>query len=512
MILRGSERLSDERIDVDVVVVGTGAGGGMAMRELSRAGLSVVALEEGSHVETPSMTQREDEMLPRLYQERGGRMNQDLTIRVLGGRCVGGSTVHNINLCKRLAPEILQAWQEGHAVRGLSGASLAPDFESVERDLSVSEIPASDRNANNRVLQRGVEALGWRGGPLRHNRVGCQKSGFCEVGCPFGAKQNAARVLVPAALAAGATLYTQTQALRVRHEAGRVSGVMAALLDERGRPHHTLEIRSKLVVLAGSAIGSAVLAAKSGLPDPNFRLGRRLHLHPGAPVVGVFDEAIDGFKGIPQSYECTEWLDLAAGSDRRIWITTAFAHPIGAAVTLPGFGPKHFEWMQRYRHIAVLTAMIHDETVGQVRVKRDGRPLIEYSLGESDRRQLARGVRACARLLFAAGAKSVLVPSNPPIELRDPSGLDDLASEAVIPLSAASSMGLAAAHPMSTLPMGDDPKRAVVDSRGQHHQVRGLYVVDGSVFPTSIGGPPQIPIYTLSKHLCRHAVDAHRQG
>ncbi len=504
MITQGRKLSADEKVDADVVVVGTGAGGGMAMRELARAGFKVVALEEGTRVDTSAMTQLEDEMLPKLYQERGGRMNQDFTIRVLGGRCVGGSTVHNINLCKRLAPEVLHAWKAAHAVSGLSEKELAPSFESVGRDLSVSLIPEEDRNENNRVLERGVKALGWKGGPLHHNRVGCQKSGFCEVGCPFAAKRNSAQVLVPEAIAAGAQLYTDAQAVRVLHDGGRVSGVVAALLDAAGKVHHSLTVKAKAVVLAGSAIGSAVLAQKSALPDPNTQLGRRLHIHPGAPVVGLFDGFIDGFKGIPQSYECTEWLDPSPGSDKRIWITTAFAHPIGAAVTLPGFGKAHFEWMRRYRNIAVLTAMVHDETSGKVGVKSDGRALIEYSMNDSDRDQLAKGLRACARILFAGGAKSVLVPSNPPIEIKDAAAVEGARAQATIPISAAQNIGLAAAHPMSTLPMGDDPKRSVVGSQGQHHQVRGLFVVDGSVFPTSIGGPPQIPIYTISKYLSGH--------
>ena len=88
----------------DVVVVGTGAGGAMAASELARRGLGVIALEEGPMLLPPDMTQREDEMMPKLYQERGGRSTRISRSASIGGRCVGGSTIHNINLCKRLAP------------------------------------------------------------------------------------------------------------------------------------------------------------------------------------------------------------------------------------------------------------------------------------------------------------------------------------------------------------------------------------------------------------------------
>ena len=500
MIELGRRLRTAQRWTADVVIVGTGAGGGMAASQLARRGARVIALEEGPSLSARDMSQREDEMMPLLYQDRGGRCTADLAIRVIGGRTVGGSTVHNINLCKRLAPEILDHWAREHQVSGLSEAELRPVFESVERDLSVSTIDPQRRNANNRVLQRGVEALGWKGGPLMHNRVGCQGSGFCEIGCPYDAKQNAAKVLIPDAVDRGARVVSDVRVTRVLHDGRRARGVVGVALGEGGRPLADVRVDAGAVVLAGSAIGSAALALASHLPDPHARLGRGLRMHPGVAVAGLFDERIEGWRGIPQSYECTELLDLSPGSDRRIWITTAFAHPIGAAIMLPGFGEKHRAWMLRYPQIAVLTAMLHDETEGSVTLARDGRPRIEYVLSPSDSEQLARGVRACARLLFAAGAREVLVTSLPPITLTRADQIDAIPSSVARPHG----MPMAAVHPMGTLRLGDDPRRAVVRSSGEHHQVQGLFVLDGSLFPTSIGGPPQIGIYTLSRHLSRH--------
>ncbi len=490
----GSELPGDQKLRADVVVIGTGAGGGMAARELSRRGVKVIALEAGSHVRQQQMTQREDEMMPRLYQERGARSTQDLAIRVIGGRCVGGSTVHNINLCKRTPTPILEQWQKRYHVSGCSEPELRPVFESVEQDLSVSEVPAEWRNANNRALERGVTALGWKGGPLRHNRVGCQQSGFCEIGCPYNAKQNAIKVLIPEALDHGARVIADTDVRRILHDGKRASGVVAVT------PRGTLTIDAGAVVLAGSAIGSAVLARQSGLPDPYDCSGRGLRMHPGLAVAGLFDERIEGWKGIPQSYECTEFLDYAEGSDKRVWITTVFAHPVGASIMLPGFGKAHHEWMLRYPNIAVLTAMIHDETEGRVGVRDDGRALIDYTLLDSDVHQLARGIRSCARLLFAAGAKKVLIPSVPAITLDRPDQIESVPHAAARPHH----IGLVAVHPMGSLRMGDDPKSAVVKSTGEHHQIARLFVLDGSLFPTSIGAPPQISIYSFSKHLSQH--------
>jgi choline dehydrogenase-like flavoprotein len=437
-------------------------------------------------------------MIPLLFQQGGGRTTADLAIRVLGGRGVGGSTIHNTNLCKRTPDEVLDLWARKYGVEGAGPKELTPSFEAVERDLSVSRIADEDVNANNDVLRRGVRALGWKGGVLAHNRIGCTKSGFCELGCAYDAKQNAAKVLVPQAKAAGAKVQALADVRRVTFASGAVTGVEGVGGD--GSP---IVARARVVVLAGSAIGSAALAKRSGLPDPHAVLGTGLRMHPGAVVAGTFAEPIVGHHGIPQSYECTELLSFEEGAEKRTWIVPAFAHPVGTAATLPGFGAAHMKAMREYRHLAVLTAMLHDESSGEIEVDDDGEPRIHYRLIERDRAALARGLVACGRLLFAAGARAVTIPAIPKVVLRSARELEGLDTSFVRPHG----VPLSAVHPMGTMRMGRDPRTAVVASTGEHHQLRGLFVLDGSLFPTSLGGPPQISIYAFAHHLSRHAIE-----
>lgn len=157
--------------------------------------------------------------------------------------------------------------------------------------------------------------------------------------------------------------------------------------------------------------------------------------------------------------------------------------------------------MLKYPHIAALTAMVHDESQGRVTLRDDGRPLIEYEIGETDRNELDRGIRACAQILFAAGARKVLVPSTPARVLDKPSQVHELKG-----VTRPHSMPLTSVHPMGTLCLGEDPKRSVVNSRAEHHQLKGLFVLDGSLFPTSIGVPPQLSIYTFARHLSNSVV------
>jgi choline dehydrogenase-like flavoprotein len=341
-------------------------------------------------------------------------------------------------------------------------------------------------NRNNDVFRKGVAQLGYRGGYLAHNRKNCVGSGFCELGCSFNAKQNALKVLLPQAEAAGARIVSDARVERIVTAGGNATGVEAAL------PNGRLTVRARAVALGASATGSAALAVRSGLPDPNGLCGTNLHLHPGAAVAGVFDEDIAGWKGIPQSYECTEFLDFAPGSDKRVWILPAFAHPIGMASAMPGFGATHMRMMRQYRHVAVVAAMVHDETAGRVRWD-DDRLRIDYELNQADGAQLAVGLREGARILLTAGARKVIVPCVRPLELSSERDLD-----AIRPVRP-HDIPMTAVHPMSSMWMGGDPITSVVDLRGEHHQVKGLWVCDGSLFPTSIGVPPQISIYTFGR-------------
>jgi choline dehydrogenase-like flavoprotein len=438
-------------------------------------------------------------MLPLLFQEGGARTTADGAITVLQGRGVGGSTVHNTNLCKRAPAEVLDRW----AIDGWRARELAPHYEVVEHDLSVAPIEESRVNANNAVLRRGVEKLGWRGGILSHNRRGCVGSGFCELGCAFDAKQNALKVLVPQAMAAGARVVAECRVERILVKHRRAIGVQARALDyaagDEGRPGATVTVRAGAVCLAGSAVGSAALALRSSLPDPSGRVGRGLRLHPGAAVAGVFDEVIEGWNGIPQSWECTEKLrfDEARDNDDRAWIVAAFAHPVGLAASLPGFGAAHMRLMRLYPHLAVVAAMLHDRSEGRVTTSGE-RPVVKYALGGDDQRALVRGMTACAEILFAAGARQVIVPFAEPLFLEDRARVGEIAARGYRPLDPV----LTAVHPMGTLALG-----RVVDARGAWRDVERLWVADGSLFPTSLGGPPQLSIYAAGHKVAGHIVE-----
>jgi choline dehydrogenase-like flavoprotein len=123
-------------------------------------------------------------------------------------------------------------------------------------------------------------------------------------------------------------------------------------------------------------------------------------------------------------------------------------------------------------------------------------------MSTADQAQLARGLVACAQILLAAGASEVHIPAIPGRRVKNVAELEALDMSFVRPHS----VPLTAVHPMGTLRMGEDPRVSVVSSRGEHHQLQGLFVADGSLFPTSLGGPPQISIYAFALHVAPNIV------
>lgn len=488
------------RLDAEVVVVGLGAGGSMVFHDLAAAGVDVLGLEVGSAFDTAEMTGREDEMLPQLFAEAGARATDDFSVTILQGRGVGGSTLHNTNLCKRLPSAVLDDWAERFGLDSLTGGALDDDFEAIEELLGVHRVPDDRVNRNNAIVARGIEALGYAGGRLAHNRGQCQQSGFCELGCPNNGKENAAKVLIPAGLRAGGRILTEARVDRVLTNSGKATGVEVTAVDPDERiDGGSVTIRARHVVVSASATASAALLQRSGIRDPHGHTGRHLHMHPGAVVMGLFDDTVEGWLGVPQAVECTEFLQFGPGAEQRVWLVTGFAHPGGAAGFIPGFGGAHAQIMSRYAHAASIILMLHDETGGTVQSGPGEHVDVAYQLEKSDWAQVALGLREASRILLAAGARKVMVPTVPPMWVSSERELDAIVTSKLGPLSPP----MTAVHPMSTIRMSSDPRTGATDADGRFYGTDNLWVADGSLFPTSIGGPPQISIYTFGRRVAR---------
>jgi choline dehydrogenase-like flavoprotein len=494
MITGAPQITADIALDAEVCVIGSGAGGAVVAKELAEAGRDVVLLEQGGHYTKDDFTQREDEMMPLLYEEMGQRATVDQSILILQGRTVGGSTVHNLCYCFRTPAPILDKWQREAGVRDLSPADLLPSFERVERMLKVKPIRPDEVNALNDKIRVGCEKLGYHGFVTNHNREGCTQSGFCLLGCPFDAKQSMLVTYVPAADRAGARIYANCPVRHLVAEAGRVRRVEGEVVDALGRPQHRFTVAARVVVLCAGAINTPALLLYSGIANANRRVGRNLHLHPSVLMSGVFDEDIYGYRGIPQSYYVDQFIDLEHDPNSGYILMPVYGFPVMTATQLPGFGRAHFEMMRHYHRMVGILVLMHDQSTGQVQIDQRGRPQISYTVNATEQRLFAEGMQHCAEILFAGGANKVIVPYSSPVILEKTDSLDVLRERGL----RQGDMPIASTHPQSTCAMGEDPQRAVVNSYGQSHELPNLFICDMSVFPTSLGAPPQISTASLA--------------
>jgi choline dehydrogenase-like flavoprotein len=500
MIAKGKEIDSDLRLTAEVCVIGSGAGGAVMAKELAEAGRDVVLLEQGGYYTKEDFTQREDEMMPLLYEEMGQRATVDQSILILQGKNIGGSTVHNLCYCFRTPEPILEKWKQEDGLHEMSYADLRPSFERVERMLKVKPIEPYQVNTLNNKIREGCEKLGYHGFVTNHNRENCTLSGFCLLGCPFDAKQSMLITYIPAADKAGARIYANCPVRRIIAEAGRVRRVEGDVVDELGRRRHGVTVDAQVVVLSAGAINSPQILLRSGIANSSGQVGRNLHLHPSVLLSGIYDEDIYGYRGIPQSYYVDEFIDLQKNPDSGYILMPVYGFPVMTATNLPGFGRAHFEVMSRYHRMVGILVLMHDQSSGTVQVDNAGKPEIRYRVDPREQQLFIEGMKHCAEILFAGGAKRVLAPYNRPLWLDPGDSLDAFDQRGLRP----NDILIAATHPQSTCKMGEDPRRSVVNSYCRSHDLKNLFICDMGVFPSSLGAPPQISTAAIADRAAHH--------
>jgi choline dehydrogenase-like flavoprotein len=499
-VIDASTLVEDRTIDADVAIVGTGAGGGIAAEILTQAGLAVVLIEEGPLATSSDFHMRESEAYPQLYQESAARKTKDRAINILQGRCVGGGTTVNWTSSFRTPPATLAHWASEYGLTGFGEADLAPWFERVEQRLSVTPWSVAP-NQNNDVLRRGGEAIGIKIGSIRRNVKACWNIGYCGLGCPTNAKQSMLVTTIPAALERGATLLTRARGLAFQLGGARINAVACAALDPLGGSPtaRRVTVHARTFIAAAGAIGTPALLLRSKLPDPDNVVGKRTFLHPTVVSAALMPERVDGFAGAPQVIYSDQFLRSAASGPIGYKLEVPPVHPVLAAITLPGHGTKHAHWMRSLAHMQVVIALMRDgfhaeSAGGAVTLRNDGTPVLDYPLNAYFWEGARRALLTMAEIQFAAGARTVM-----PVHASGASygawsearkGLADLA---LAPLVAP----VFSAHVMGGCPIGADAKRSAVDATGRYRHLENLYVLDGSLFPTSIGANPQLSIYAI---------------
>lgn len=488
----------------DVVIVGTGAGGATAAAILARAGLQVLMVEEGPYKTRADFRMREDEAYSQLYQDMAGRKSVGNTFNILQGRCVGGTTVINWTSSFRTPEQTLGVWREDFGLEDYTRTELDPWFDRTGEDLSVSPWPVPP-NANNAALLRGGEALGWSMNTLKRNVKGCANLGYCGLGCPLDAKQSMLVTRVPEALKAGAMLIHHARADRLQLSGNKVQALQLSALDETGtNARFEFRVSARHFISAAGAINSPALLLRSQVPDPHQRIGARTFLHPSVYSAAIMPERIEGWAGAPQSVYSDEfiWTQGVRGP-MGYKIETPPLQPVLALTGLLGHGEMHALAAEQLPHthvqIVILRDGFHpDSSGGRVVIDEFGRGAVDYPLNDYLYDGVRRAWKSMSECQFAAGAQQVMPghraaqPYSRWIQARDAIERFQMAPYDV---------RLSSAHVMGGCGMGADPRQSVTDGWGRVHGMDNLRVIDGSLFPTSLGINPQWTIYAMSARL-----------
>ena len=492
-----------QNVTCDVAIIGSGAGAGVTAELLTKAGLSVVLIEEGPLKSSTDFNQKESEAYPQLYQESAARKTEDKAINILQGRCVGGSTTVNWTSSFRTPSATLKFWQDQFALKDFNVDALAPYFDQAERRLNIGPWLTSP-NENNDLLRRGAAKLGIPALAIARNVKGCWNLGSCGMGCPTNAKQSMLVTTIPAAMDKGARLMVETRAEKFELANGKVTALLVrsvspnSAIAQQIRAQADTKIIAKHYVLAGGAINSPAVLLRSGAPDPHGTLGKRTFLHPVVMSSGVFEQKVEAWQGAPQTIYTDHFLDTQP-IDGPIGykLEAPPLHPVIFASTVPGMGQAQHDLLKAFPHMHTLLALMrdgfHDQSRGgNVKLRSDGSAMLDYPLSDYVMDGARRALLSMMEIQFAAGALKVL----PLHEMAQPYTTWTQAKDAMAGLPMKPLLTkVVSAHVMGGCGMAGTEKLGVARPDGVHWQIDNLSIHDGSVFPTSIGANPQLSVY-----------------
>jgi choline dehydrogenase-like flavoprotein len=494
--IRPLQLTGDALLQADVVIVGSGAGGGVVAGELSAAGLDVVVLEKGGYY--ADFTGRELASTERLFENRGLVATADLGITILAGSTLGGGTTVNWCASLRTPEPVLHEWERVYGVTGFTGRAYQQALDSVSKRINVNEDECA-ANFQNAALERGSKALGYTVKNIPRNVKGCGDCGFCTYGCRLGAKQGTLRTYLQDAYNRGAKIVVQAEVERVLIESGKAVGVVATAQSTDGKPVH-LTVKARGVVLAAGTIHTPAILLRSGLT--NAHIGRNVHLHPTAPTFGIYDEPVCGWGGVLMSRYVPEFNNLY--HHYGVTLETAPIHPGIAALSIGwADGYQHKNMMRQLANLANIIVITRDRDSGRVTLDRRGKPVLRYSLSQFDGAHLMRGVVEALRIHRAAGAREISGPHTPPTVYTE-ADFDEYLRLVQALAFQPNRAALFSAHQMSSCRMGGSPAHGAIDPTGEAFEVDNLFVADGSALPTASGVNPMLTIMGVSYLTAQH--------
>ena len=515
---------------VDVLIIGAGASGAAMAWSLADTRMRILCLEQGDWVKPSDYPSNGRDWEARQLAEFNFSPNVraapadypinevDSPIKIANYNGVGGGTVLYAGHFPRFHPSDFR-------VRSLDGvaddwpidyATLAPFYAENDRMMGVSGLsgdpayppkepmmPPLPLGKSGQTLARGMNKLGWHWWPSDsavatedyHGRARCINLGHCLGGCAQGAKASTDITYWPEAIRAGVELRTRCRVREITtNDQGMATG--AIYYDADGVEHFQA---AEVVVMACNGVGTPRILLNStsarfpdGLANSSGLVGRNLMFHPYAAITGYFDQALDGYRGPGNCIWSQEFYETDRSRDFLRGYTFEFTRGRGPVITalagmrsgrVPWGDEHHTEYRRIFNRSTGMVAICEDLPEAHNRVTLDPTlvdsngipaPKITYKLSDNSRRMLDHAVARATEALRAAGAYEV-------------------ASE--------TPLAVGGWHLMGTARMGSDPTRSVVNEWGRSHDVKNLFIVDGSIFVTSAGVNPTSTIQALTLYI-----------
>lgn len=484
-----------DTLEADAVIAGSGAGGGVIAARLAGAGMKVIVLEMGGYFNEADFDQTELNGYGRLYWRGGPTYTADYNVSLQAGSCLGGGTVINWTNCLRTKPWVRREWAEEHGLEDVDTPDFDRHLDSVWNRLQVND-ECSELNQTQRTWIDAAERLGWAWHPTDRNwdrsKHDPAMAGYMGWGDQSGAKQSTTNTYLRDAVENGAEVIVGCQARKVLVENGSAAGVECELAGGK------VTIRAPRVIVAGGALESPALLLRSGIGGP--AAGKHLRLHPCTLIFASYAEDQKAWWGAPHAAVVNEFENGLEDDGYGFLIEGAqYTTGLGGSAIPFTTAEHHREIMSGYANGSITINLTRERGGGQVFIDGDGNSLPTYSLTDPrDAANMHFGLEQQVRLHHAAGASQIYALATGMPGWRVGDDLDAFIQRiGRIPLRAGGAR-LFAAHQMGSCRMGNDPAESVADPRGQLHDVPGVWIGDGSAFPTPSGTNPMITIMALA--------------
>ena len=498
--------------DTLVVIIGSGAGGGTLGNELAQKGIKCVILEAGDRHEIQDFVNDEWGSFAQLAWSdqrttsgtwRVGKDFPNLPAWIV--KSVGGSTVHWAGASLRIEPHEFQTRTVYGAVAGanihdwpITREELDPYYDKAEFKMGVTRtnnIPGLPGNNNFKVMEAGAKKLGYKevhsgrmaiNSEPRDGRGSCQQIGFCFQGCKSGAKWSTLYTEIPKGEATGnLEVRPNSMAVHIEHDnTGKVTAVVYS--DENGTLQRQ---KARIVAVAGNSIesprlllNSASNTFKDGLANSSGQVGRNYMRHMTGNVYGIFEKPVHMYRGTTMAGIVR---DEARHDPSRGFVggyeleTVSLGIPFMAAFMDPGaWGRSFTSAMDDYSRMAGMWIVGEDLaqetnriTLDPVVKDKNGMPVasVHYDDHPNDVAMRAHAVQQGTAIYKAVGAvRTIPTPPYP------------------------------STHNLGTNRMSADAKDGVVNKLGQSHDIKNLFVSDGSQFTSGAACNPTLTIVSLA--------------